>query len=437
MERRKIGYAEAMSLYLEQKGGEDSHLIAVASVEGNIEPEMMIEAIESLYMRHPILRSVLIKEGKDYFIETGADFANVTVEFLSKKITKEEMIEREMKKGLDPTKALWRVTLSLDSKKKNPIHIIALSCHMTTCDAISSLCFMRELIKAYEKLQRGIKIEHTSLPFLDGVEEFLPTHPILDLYFTHLKKLGEGLLEKGKIEKEGARQSFKVILADLKKEEVEAIQKTAKAHKITTHALLVACYVFSVHQLLKKQKNMAIYTPLDMRGRSIPAIDQSHFGMYAAYVLTLFDGDLDKRDFFDFARFYKEELEKEIPLQAFPPLVENITTEELLNRFNQSPSISMSDALYLNNLGKLPFSKEVHGEHRITSLYFAQSKTVGDFPVMYHIATLEEGMHFCMVYNPTIISQMEAEKLMASFIQRLEKECDFLNKASLEVRKAS
>ena len=339
---------------------------------------------------------------------------------------------------LNPSKALWRITFMIDSRKKHPIHTIILTCHHAIGDGISSMSLIKELMRTYEKIEKGLIVDAKPLPLLDSVEEMALSHNNLDSYISHIKMLSKKCEGAIAIERSAPLQhrKSKVLFVDFLPSEVEAMHRVAKLEKVSLNQVLMAAYAFSLQDVFKKPLKAPIYTPVDMRQRLIPTIDPSHFGMYVSYILNVMEIDRNKNSFFEFARHYKEEFEKELGFQGHPPLVTGKTTRQLFDDFEKQHLEAFDAGLSLNNLGKLPFSKEFH-RHRIDAIYFSQTRKAGDFPIVHHTVTLDGAMHLCIVYVEPLMSHTTATGVMNAFIHELEKHCGFSHKSDLESRKAS
>ena len=436
MDCRKVGYFESICIYLHEYAMGSGTIVTIADISGSIDPDIMIEAIQDLYLKHPLLHSIIEEKDGDYFFKTSAKESDLIIEFLTSSISKEKLIEKELNTQLNPIKSLWRMLFRIDERKRSPVHTLVFTCHHAISDGISSMNLIKELLKTYEKMERGVFLGSKPLPFLDCIEDLSLNHKDSQPYLSHLKNMVSKCKEHLPIEKEAPLQhrKSKVLFIDFNANELETIHRVAKSEKLSVNHILVAAYARALEEVFKKPMHLPMYTPVDMRQRSIPAIDPCHFGMYVSYILNILDIDRNKSSFFEFARHYKEIFEKELSIQGYPPLLSHMTTRELFDHFEGLQNFDAG--LCFNNLGKLSFSGKLE-HHRIESVYFAQTRKSGDFPVVHHVATLDGTMHLCIVYVEPLMSHKTAEAIARAFIHQLEKHCGFGHKGQMDNRKAS
>jgi NRPS condensation-like uncharacterized protein len=436
MDCRKVGYFESICIYLHEYAMGSGTIVTIADISGSIDPDIMMEAIQDLYLKHPLLHSIIEEKEGDYFFNTTAKQSDLVIEFLKSNISKERLLEKELNTQLNPGKSLWRMLFKIDERKRNPIHTLVFTCHHAIADGISSMTLIKELIKTYEKMERGLFIGSKPLPFLGSIEDLSLSHKDSKSYLSHLKNILSDCKERLPIEREASLQNRKsrVLFIDFSSNELESIHRAAKSEKLSINDVLVAAYARALQEVFKKPMRLPLYTPVDMRERSIPSIDPCHFGMYVSYIINILDMDRNKCSFFEFARQYKELFEKELRIQGYPPLLLNMKTKELFDHFEGLQNFDAG--LCFNNLGKLSFSGKLE-HHRIESFYFSQTRKSGDFPVVHHVATLDGTMHLCIVYVEPLMSHKTAEAIVRAFIHELEKHCGFNHKGQTDNLKAS
>ncbi|MCF7852529.1 MAG: hypothetical protein K9M07_04740 [Simkaniaceae bacterium] len=443
MEKRKLGYMEAVCAATAQRWPNTTTIVAIAEIQGHLDEEILVDAIELMFERHPMLHSVMLEEQGNIYLQDTAKFDDILIEFCDMaKQSVDRIVSREMKEPFTPSKALWRMTILIDhTHKKNKVHKVILSIHHSISDAASTCLFMHDLFEIYEKLEEDIDYEEEALPFLDCVEELINSNKTLDEYVKEKKKLLEFTYDHFPYESETEydKRETKTIYDDFSSQEVEAIHRTARENKVTVNALLSAAMLLSYAELFNRPIKTPMYTHVNMRKFCIPEIGKEHFGLFSGAIRINFSIDPKKDSLIDVAERYRNQFEIEIDYQIFKPNKLPMKTQDLFQsiekRWDES-SHSFHRGIYMTNLGQYTHPTCLK-RHMIQKMHFTTCQLSADFPLVTQVITTDLGMFTTTSWTHPHMSDQKAKRFCDLFRHHLATHCNFAKKNDQLAKQAS
>jgi len=442
VEKRKVGYIETL-LVSSLKAANSGTIVTTSDVEGDIDEELMVNALEVMFERHPSLRSTVYWEGDDVFIETNAQFENIPITFGEKKRgSTEKLIEQELKFCIEPEKYLWRMTILLDKgKRKKKCHTLGFTCHHAVSDEASTCMFIHDLLDVYERLTRNIDYEEVPLPQLETIEELCNNNKTIEEMQKEREEVSSVKFDNFPYDKQVPldKRATKARLFYFHPEELEAINKECKANKVTINSLLNSAAILSMADLFGKEAIIPTFTPMSMRPYCIPLLGNEHFGFFVGYAQNNFKVDPKKADLFDLAREYQEDFYREKETQCFLPDKINMSTKELMNSmddFHPTEEPSFNSGLCVTNLGRYCYRPALRS-HVMKTLHFSVGRAAGDLPFLVQVVTLGGVMNISVVWADPIMSKEHAQAFCDRFIYHIENGCNFIHQDKPQMKKAS
>ncbi|MDN3503947.1 MAG: condensation domain-containing protein [Rhabdochlamydiaceae bacterium] len=443
VEKRKVGYIETL-LVNSQKAANSGTIVTTSDVEGDIDEELMVSALEVMFERHPSLRSTIYWDKDDVFIETNAEFDNIPITFGErKKGSTEKLIENELKTNLEPTRYLWRMTILLDrGKRKKKTNTLGFTCHHAVSDGASTCMFIRDLLDVYETLMRNIDYEEEPLPQLETIEELCNNNKTIEEMQKEREHITSVKFDNFPYDKNTPleNRTTKVRLLFLHKEEVEIIHKSCKANKVTINSLLNSAALLSMSDLFGKEVIIPTFTPMSLRSSCIPNLGNEHFGFFVGYAQNNFKVDPKRSDLFDLAREYQAAFYKEKETQCFfPDKIDKLSTKELITYmedFLPTEEPSFNSGLCITNLGRYCYRPNLRS-HTIKTLNFSVGRAAGDLPFVIQVVTVGGVMNISIVWADPLMSKEHANQFCEQFISHIENACDFIHQDNPQNKKAS
>ena len=429
MERRKLGYLEALCASLCETGNNTSTVVSTCDLEGELDQEIMVGAIEVMFDKHPMLRCTIVKEEGDWFLEESAQFENVAIEFLSYKKGIQKIVDREMTHQIDPSKAMWRLSILIDDRKRKvKNHSLVLTTHHSIVDGDSACIFFQDLMKMYEKLEENPNFRPDSLPFLDNIEELLDTNKSFEEYLDEKKEITSFQFDHQKFEKDVPleKRTTRSKYINFGPEQLQAIVRSAKEHRLTVNHILSSAMLLAYADFMGKKVKVPLIIPIAMRDKAIPKIGFEHFGVFVGFLQVNFSVD-PKVDPFELAASFKEQFDIEVETQAYKPHPLEMKTDELIEKFQDFQPAS-SDAfpmgLLLSNLTRFPLNPNLK-RHKLKTLHFTACRNGADIPFVIHAITLSNTLYTSTAWPYPAISDEKGEQFCQCFIKRLETMCGF------------
>lgn len=443
MEKRKLGYIESRGAHIFEKGRQTGTIVTSANIEGEVDEDTMIDALEAMFERHPLAQSVIIEEDGDYFFEQSAQFDDIYIEFSdNKKSLFNQVFAREMSGVIDQGRALWRCTILLDhTKRKKKHHTLILTTHPSISDGVSSAMFVHDLMTIYEKLQENSEYQPEPLPFIDPVEELANSNKSVDEFHRETEEVrsfrGDGLPFAKDVAAD--KRQTRVRYIDFCEEELDAIHRASREHKVSVNATLNAAMLMAYADIFKKAVKVRARTPVNMRKHSIPEIGREFFGLFISLAESLFDVSTSGEGIFDLARRYQETVDRAMSSEIYMPNKIGMTTRELFDKLGDCTGAGegeFSGTVSLANMNQFPFRTELK-RHKIEKFYFTTCRNGADLPIAIHTITVNGMMCTSLSWSHPNMSDDVAHEFTDRYISHLEKGCDFTHSDGMEKRKAS
>ena len=412
MRERKLGLHELQMAAAHDIGNNTTSVINDFVIKGEIEPGRARQVFEHLFHKHPLLHSVIeVKEG-EYSLHPTAKFEDISIEWLD---LHDNVIEDELSHPFEIEKALWRVI----AFNRGETTRIVFSVHHAIADGSSPLIFIDQFITLYEKLEKGDQLERESLPFLPSIDAMLPKKVSIEAYeglcnhLSHFEFDHYPYEESVPIDARRTRaQYFDLSVAPL--------VKVAKQEALSLNSLLNGAMLKAYAQLWGKEVAVPNYTPISLREVTEPPLGYEHFGDYISVIQVNCEVKLNET-LFDVGRNYKASLDEEIGNQSMKPVVANLSSAQVLEKFGdfQSGELGVYPmGLSFTNLTRYPFNPK-YKAHSIESIHFTVSRNAGDLPFVIHAITVADMLYLSVAWTHPCMSDESAMRFCQLFIEQL------------------
>lgn len=377
---------------------------SVYSIEGELDKDKLLAALEQLIARHEVLRtSFAEKNGAP--VQMIADQVSFRLEILNGDGGDMNNAVRKFIRPFDLSKApLMRAGIL---ERDSSCYFLLLDFHHIILDGTSAEIFMNELMTLYQ----GGSLKEQSVRYRDFVEweegdafaeekkrhkeywiaQYSPDIPVLDLPGDYPRP---------------ARQKYEGerIFFQLKKEDAEELKKLADKTGVSIYMILFAQYNILLSKYAR-QDDILVGTPIS--GRRHPNL-QNVLGMFVSTVGIRSFPKADKT----FSSFLKEVQEKVMQAYEHP----DYRLEEIVSELNIKRDMSRSSVF------NTAFSWNTTVSHKFESDKLMLEACYFDFPISKFDLTVtgreREGVfHFDIEYSTAIFKKETMQRFAKHFLQ--------------------
>lgn len=424
-EGRRLGYWETLNALVHEVHGHGT-LACLMSVAGLVDPEHLRLAMEVLFIRHPLLRSILRTDADGFYIVApAADFANIDLKVIEgDRVAAEEEYQAQSYEPFDFSRAVWRMSLVLDRSKDRSVLVGAFS--HAVGDGVSLANAMGELVRYINALARGeAHVLPESLPFVKPVEAVVDK----TRFIAEAKEVlasGEATMEAG-----SKRAAWKFHVADpglearrtghvfyeMLSESYDALLIACKANGVTVNAFLNASLLLSLKSIRDDVDILctSLCTPISLRSYTKPEVPDDYFGCYVTMVLTehKIKGD---EDVWALASSYHDAVRVAISDAGNYPEAYSLSDitpyrDQCLARRN-----AFCMDFGITNLGKIRCFDDV-GEQRysVEDFYFCASRQAADFAGLLCVSSFKGKMFIDFSYTAPVFSRECMQNIQRHF----------------------
>lgn len=432
--------------------------VMVAHVCGPLEPSVLRESLRLVRVRHPLLGARIVLGTSNnpkwprYEATDGDDPAsqeppNLEIHqadgpILQKAIeVAEDLLNRPYAPlaNADGTHELWRAALlvpTLSEEKAKAEKILILSHHHVTCDALSAVAHVRDVLSVAASLLVGEPVQTVRFPLRPSLQELSPAKGpravrfLSHFLYRHAIARLHGWPQKLFLESRPAPLERRTRILHLSIDERETQILTSRARELGTsvQGLLGASLLLGARQdlglLHKGGKNIGCFSAVNLRAdlqRMGEPISLSEIGLYISQATT-FHRLHAKRSIGELARGFRDALAGTVrggePWVTLPWLGLFVPKgPSPLARFIRRIDLASPAAVGLTNIGKVGIP-EHYGPLHLQRLHLCIGAALAT-PVVAAACTLSSKMSLNVLYVEPLLSRSRAEALQKAMIAEL------------------
>lgn len=429
MHNRKLNELE----YLNWLVGQPSNISMAITIKGNLQKELLYNALEKVQKKHPILETQLdIDEDGHPFLIWG-NIGNIPIQIIPrteknqyKKIIEEE-VRTPFKTGNQCSLPLIRVKVLFSSQKFDLIitilHVIA--------DGMSMVFLFKDILdfiiepeKKYQ-IQEVVKIAENVLPAY--YQKKIPTTPRkFNRYFWFVKRIVKIYRFKKRLGKKNnvkinlepmdyENKKFMTYNWNLTKQQSQMFIKKAKENNVTVHSALCTIFLSDFSR---------INNPVNLRSRLAYSVGDS-VGCFAGGMVIKSKFKIGK-SFWKNAKNYHKKLIKNVQSDKVFSFCKIFSRAVPIKAFNEFMPIvhelvSNNPTLMVTNLGSLDKFNILFASKnfRVENIY--EGVTGALDALILAIYTVENKINFCLHYYRPPYTEEEIEKYVSNAKSLLNK----------------
>jgi len=416
---RKLGIFEKAILIGNQHA--PFNIVSVVQMKNAPSPETLLDGVNMLRSRHPLLRAQVTKEGsRIYFEERKSSNFHFEVQEKTSEDQWQKFAEREMDHSFNlDEEALFRVTYLYTQGSGD----LVLTLHHGITDAVGGMNLFNELLQ----ICAGEKENLAPLEVIPPPEERFPAqyqgirrffsvgrYAVLEMseMFSYLFRARNKRQPPVRLGGSG-----KIITLQLPEELVDQLSRAGRKRGITLNSLLNAAQVLAVNRHLYHGAAlpMRTFAFANLRPYTIPPTPNWDLGSFVAMLVYTLDVHKDE-DIWDLAKKLQHKIYR--TLKSGDKFNALLMSENLLRFFTSSKSMRFATtALNYSNLVPL---KSNYGEIEVLSLHgFVSGYDLG--PELASQARLfKDKIWWDFIYLNTDMNEQTASSIIEEITQILE-----------------
>ncbi|MGE3919393.1 MAG: condensation domain-containing protein, partial [Gammaproteobacteria bacterium] len=311
---RPLGFWESACKFGHDFFSGTSNVTARVNVTGIIEPARIQTILKILFLRHPLLRAVIKEKSSDFYFSLSANFADVPFKifYCAKESDRHhkhvdfylQIVDEEQAKSFLVEEYLWRIALIMCENSNN--HTLVVTFHHSIADGLSAANFFHEFLMLYHD-----QMTFEKLPLLPSIESMLPSSISWNEFVKNKSLLNdkEKHLFPYQMYAPLPQRKPRNLYQEFSINETRSIIECCKKNEVTITAFLNAVLLVTACQLEDIDDiNIALHTPVNLRGNTVEKIEKYHFGCYISMVKTVHEHINKNDNIWMLAKSYKKEL---------------------------------------------------------------------------------------------------------------------------------
>lgn len=428
---RKLGFWETLRQLSQTKGHGTSTIVAIARIKGPLTPDLISEALQIQFKRHPLLQAHIKKTEDTYQFVLDRKFNDIPLAVINRNNDNQWqlIVEKELDTPLQTENYLWRINFLYNETETSDQHELLFTLHHGIGDGFSVAYFMYDVLKILQQCYEHADIELPSLPFLSCVEEILPEKLNWEQFINKLLADPSPAIERWHYEaaKPLGERHTRIIYQHLNIAQLKQLKTRCHNNHVTINSALSAALILSAYTCQPHYSNISLLTLVDLRKYCQPELSRDHVGCYVTSVTTQHALSDAKANFWQIAKDYQEKLHSKISKNIYTPVQFNLTNLENFSIANPRGSTdktktteSFSVDLAITNLGYLDFPK-IFGPFVLDEFYFCTSRQAGDIAIIANITSMQDQMFLSFGYTEPLLSKKTAENIVNVFMNTINR----------------
>ncbi|WP_445635278.1 Phthiocerol/phthiodiolone dimycocerosyl transferase [Nostoc sp. DSM 114161] len=430
---RKLGRLEQAMEILNSRA-KTWNIVTISRINGYIDEETMIQALEIIQCRHPRLNSRIVRSRNSLSFQTQ-ETVKIPLRLVKAldNYQWQEVVCQEMNEVIDSSKSLLRVVI-VYVLGDEPINYLITTVHHAIADGLSCIRLHSEILTFCQKIVSGEPINSvTSLTPLPPIEELMPQwakgfrgriNSAIFLLQVGLQEIWNRPKTLG-FEKYVpiAKRSCNIIHRKLDQELTQKFVSCCRQENTTVHNALCAAMMLTVARTITKGRRKDIrvncLSYLDLRRHLEPAISDEHLAILASSLMQ-FHVIKPNSSFWELAREVQYKLEVSRKHGELFRMV--LIAKNLINFCCISPK-KIAATVSVSNVGKINIPRN-YGNFELEEISFISSNSLfaGIFAI--HVSTFQGKMLLNFAFSQPSISKNTMEHLVDDLMSNIFDICN-------------
>jgi hypothetical protein len=435
MVQRELGYTETHFKIVNDLAA-TGVIVAMIRVAGPLTVDMVRSALESLQIRHPVLRAYFGHSGDECdYLEVDEESVKIPLDVRKRTVDGQWLEVFEEYLGLrfaEGERYLWRSTLLTSESGKRDDHELVAAFSHSIMDGVSVGSLYGEFMDYCDLICGGEQPDVQSFSLSPAVEDLVTRQAswpafverVVELWGAQIIRMSEYLGRYEQIVPPERRRN-KTLFCEFEEGQLEKLIHLCRENRTTLTSLLSAALMIAVSEVNigkdqeGRSKQVAV-TARSLRDSCEPVIGKERLGCYIDLVPTTHAFD-DDTSLWEIAFSYKSQLvqfmERDIGL---PP---RFSKPDVIKMFSSHEAAPFRDAFHwglgITNIGLLDYPAN-RGPFTVKKLHFCTSDILGAFLMKLHALSMEDRLFCCLSYVEPLLSEKTARAIAANFVSVLE-----------------
>jgi NRPS condensation-like uncharacterized protein len=398
--------------------------IAMFGFTGQLDEEKLRQALNLVFIKHPLLRAVISHDNNAYYFELTVKFDEIPISFIYNAPDEEwkHIAEEVINSEIETQKSLWRF-YAIKNKDENSCQCI-LNIHHAIADGMSLMKLVEDILNYYGQILSNTSFNYSVLPLLPSIEDIIKERIRLkSLQFVqdNSESIELTSIPYQKYVPIGKRKTKNIYIFLEPKKNIQ-INQACNTRETTVGALYNATMLITAQQMLNEEANISLITPVNLRKYCTQELGIENLGFYITCAATKHERVNSQSDVWQLANEYKKKLDVEIYKAV----------ELTLNRqdFDLSKLTAMLDiesaakrkhfttGFCVTNKGKSNMPMKYSG--LLLDFYYATtSRQAGDIVINLSVTSIEDKTYLCFTYAEPLVGTIWAEQFVERFLNNL------------------
>lgn len=317
MPSRPLGYFETLLYCAHQRG--NSQLTLTLDLTGELTESHLRQAFQTLFIKHPLLRSTVHEYDDMLHFEIHDDFTMIPIVFHTQNsdTNYDAVFQQQASQQLPLDQHNWSAAIVQSDK-----HTFRLIWHIShvIADGLSCLNLLQELITLLDHQIDNTPIVSKQHQLYSSIEHYLQTGLSIADYFAHQQQAAANISSKSLSplpKNQHADTCYFIRL--LNKNTTRQLQQIATDHQVTLNNLINAALAKSYQQLEQTDSHIGIGSAINLRNKCTPKIPHDVCGNYFTAVTIALNHTDVMEPLTQLAKIYREQLGRVIANKIFLP----------------------------------------------------------------------------------------------------------------------
>jgi hypothetical protein len=352
------------------------NMLATFTVKGRYDHARVRDSLTCLHRNHQILRCTIIQRGGAYRFVEADNFASVPIRFerVGSPEEAKAFIETEVDTTFDYARYVWRFSL-LEQPDDTTTFVFSLNHAMG--DGVVLLGFCREFFDTYLDLQQGREPERGDFRFERDLEDVLQSAHVAAPHDVKMKDDAVRAIRITHADPADRHTRINTLRLDRKHE--SDILQTCHKRGITFNSYLAGGILRALAEQIDPDIAVVLNTPFNVISQHlVERHPHEDFGYGVGIVVQQFDRIL-KRDFFELAETYGQELKDRIASYKIPKTADDnlqSARDYIIEELERPKRGEMPIEVMLSNVGRFEVPREFAAQ--VENTYITGGRRSGD-----------------------------------------------------------